>query len=346
MNELVSVIVPVFKVEPYLAKCIESIICQTYENLEIILVDDGSPDRCPQICDEYAEKDSRIKVIHKINRGLSSARNAALDCFTGDFVCFIDSDDYIEVNYVETLLTLQRKNNADLVICEYDYAERDGTIYDHKKISWNRVITHKDFWTLFCDSDYRIFSAVAWNKLYRAKIFENVRYLQGKCMEDNFIIKSVIEECDIIYVTNQRLYYYVQRPDSIMGRFSIKHLDGVEAQLELCNYFNTMGQREFSQKLLSVITNSLFRAYREADFVVKFNRQRYQELKKAYREVVNQSFRPGERKNNLWLKCKIFGTSEFVYRLFFNGLFAGGVNQKASRAERERLRRELNKNSD
>jgi len=79
---------------------------------------------------------------------------------------------------------------------------------------------------------------------------------------------------------------------------------------------------------------------------VKFNRQRYQELKKAYREVVNQSFRPGERKNNLWLKCKIFGTSEFIYRLFFNGLFAGGVNQKASKAERERLRRELNKNSD
>ena len=241
MNELVSVIVPVFKVEPYLAKCIESILCQTYENLEIFLVDDGSPDRCPQICDEFAQKDSRIKVIHKINRGLSSARNAALDEFTGDFVCFIDSDDYIEPTYVETLLTLQRKNNADLVICEYDYAERDGRLYDHKKITWNRVISHKDFWTLFCDSDYRIFTAVAWNKLYRAKIFENVRYLQGKCMEDNFIIKSIIEECDVIYVTSQSLYYYVQRPDSIMGRFSIKHLDGVEAQLDLCNYFNTMG---------------------------------------------------------------------------------------------------------
>lgn len=340
MNELVSVIVPVFKVEPYLAKCIDSIICQTYSNLEIFLVDDGSPDRCPQICDEYAQKDSRIKVIHKNNRGLSSARNAALDCFKGDFVCFIDSDDYIEPNYVETLLTLQRKNNADLVICEYDYAERDGSLYEHKKIPWNRSITHKDFWNLFCDSDYRIFSAVAWNKLYRAKIFDHVRYLQGKCMEDNFIIKSVIEECDVIYVTNQSLYYYVQRPDSIMGRFSIKHLDGVEAQLDLCNYFNTMGQQEFSQRLLSAITNSLFRAYREADFVVKFNKRRYQELKKSYNAVVKQSFRPFAFNNKLWVKCKIFGLSEGVYRLFYNGLFVGKVNQ----AERERLRRELNKN--
>ena len=340
MNELVSVIVPVFKVEPYLAKCIESILCQTYENLEIFLVDDGSPDRCPQICDEFAQKDSRIKVIHKINRGLSSARNAALDEFTGDFVCFIDSDDYIEPTYVETLLTLQRKNNADLVICEYDYAERDGRLYDHKKITWNRVISHKDFWTLFCDSDYRIFTAVAWNKLYRAKIFENVRYLQGKCMEDNFIIKSIIEECDVIYVTSQSLYYYVQRPDSIMGRFSIKHLDGVEAQLDLCNYFNTMGQREFSQQLLSTITNSLFRAYREADFVVKFNKQRYQELKKAYKNVVKQSFKPCEWNNKLWVKCMIFGVSEILYQIFYSGIFVGKVNQ----AERERLRRELNKN--
>lgn len=320
MNELVSVIVPVFKVEAYLANCIESIINQTYGNLEIILVDDGSPDRCPQICDEYEARDDRIRVIHKNNRGLSSARNAGLDIANGDFICFIDSDDFIAPNYVETLLTLQRKNNADLVICEYDYVEQNGNLREHEKITWNRGITHKDFWQLFCDAEYRVFCAVAWNKIYRAKIFKTLRYLQGKCMEDNFIIKSIIEQCDNIYVTNEVLYYYLQRPDSIMGRFSIKHLDGVEAQLEICNYFNSIGQREFSQRLLSSITTSLFRAYREADFVVRFNKIRYKELKKAYNEVVKQSFGPREH-NELWFKCKVFGLNEGLYRMVFNGLF-------------------------
>ena len=215
------------------------------------------------------------------------------------------------------MLTLQRKNNADLVICEYDYVEKNGNVYEHHKIPWNKSITHKDFWLLFCESDYRVFSAVAWNKIYRAKIFKELRYTLGKCMEDNFIIKAVIEQCDSIYVTNEPLYYYLQRPDSIMGRFSIKHLDGVEAQLDICNYFNSVGWQECSQQLLGSITNSLFRAYREADFVVKFNRERYRELKKAYKEVVNKSF--GSREHNqLWFKYKIFGFNEGVYRVMYN----------------------------
>ena len=317
VNEFVSIIVPVFKVEAYLAKCIESIRNQTYGNFELILVDDGSPDGCPQICDDYAEVDDRIRVIHKNNRGLSSARNAGLDICRGDFICFIDSDDYVKPEYLETLLTLQRKNNADLVICEYDYVEKNGNVYEHRKIPWNKTITHKDFWKLFCESDFRVFSAVAWNKIYRAKIFKQLRYMPGKCMEDNFIIKSVIEQCDSIYVTNEVLYYYLQRPDSIMGRFSIKHLDGVEAQLDICNYFNGIGWQDCSQMLLTSITNSLFRAYREADFIVKFNRARYKELKKAYKAVVNQSFGKNEH-NQLWLKCKIFGFNEGVYRVMYN----------------------------
>ena len=118
-------------------------------------------------------------------------------------------------------------------------------------------------------------------------------------------------------MTNEPLYDYLQRPDSIMGRFSIKHLDGVEAQLDICNYFNGIGWQECSQKLLGSITNSLFRAYREADFIVKFNRERYRELKKAYKEVVNRSFGPREH-NQLWVKYKIFGFSEGLYRIMYN----------------------------
>ena len=118
-NVKISIIVPVYKVEKYLDKCVNSIVGQTYKNLEIILVDDGSPDNCPAMCDEWAQKDSRIKVIHKKNGGLSSARNAGLDACTGDYIGFVDSDDWIEPDMYEYLLNIGMKNNADVSRCEF-----------------------------------------------------------------------------------------------------------------------------------------------------------------------------------------------------------------------------------
>ena len=114
----VSIIIPVYKVEPYIDECLNSIVNQTYSNLEIILVDDGSPDTCPQKCDEWASKDSRIRVVHKQNGGLSSARNAGMDVATGDFFMFVDSDDFIESNMVESLLDIHKKQESDITCCE------------------------------------------------------------------------------------------------------------------------------------------------------------------------------------------------------------------------------------
>ena len=122
-KSLISVIVPIFKVESYLGKCIDSILSQTYKNIEIILVDDGSPDSCPQICDLYSEKDNRIKVIHKNNGGLSDARNAGLIVSKGEYVCFVDGDDFVETEYVERLYTAIKKCNADLAICGFKYVD-------------------------------------------------------------------------------------------------------------------------------------------------------------------------------------------------------------------------------
>ena len=116
MEDLISVVVPIYNVENYIKKCVDSILSQTYKNLEIILVDDGSPDNCPQICDEYAQKDNRIKVIHKENGGLSDARNAGIDISKGKFITFIDSDDYIEKDYVEVLYNSIKENASDMAI--------------------------------------------------------------------------------------------------------------------------------------------------------------------------------------------------------------------------------------
>lgn len=133
MDKLISVIVPIYNVEKYLTKCIESIINQTYENLEIILVDDGSPDNCPIICDEYAKRDSRVKVIHKKNGGLSDARNAGLDIATGEYIMFIDSDDFVEIDMMESMMNNMIDNNVDLVVCNIKY------IYDNsEKVKYNQ----------------------------------------------------------------------------------------------------------------------------------------------------------------------------------------------------------------
>lgn len=127
-EDLISVIVPVYKVEKYLHRCVDSIINQTYKNLEIILVDDGSPDNCPKICDEYAQKDQRIKVIHKKNAGISEARNAGLEIAQGEFVAFVDSDDYIDSTMYEKMLLLAQKEKNDLVLCGFKKVSEDGKI--------------------------------------------------------------------------------------------------------------------------------------------------------------------------------------------------------------------------
>ena len=129
--DLVSVIIPIYGVEQYLDRCVRSVVNQSYAHLEIILVDDGSTDRCPAMCDAWANKDSRIQVIHKPNGGLSSARNAGLDMATGEFIAFVDSDDYVEPDYIATMIDAAQKNHADLVMCSVFHEDADGNAIEH-----------------------------------------------------------------------------------------------------------------------------------------------------------------------------------------------------------------------
>ena len=226
MNDLISVIVPVYKVEPYLRRCIDSIISQTYHNLEIILVDDGSPDNCGAICDEYAEKDSRVRVIHKPNGGLSDARNAGLDIMTGDYVAFVDSDDWIEADMYRTLLTQMEHFDADISIGGFtDDLEKDGSAVVTKVSDYGN--------TPFAESNtdaMRRFlrtSWAAWDKLYKAELFSGIRYPVGEINEDEAIALQLLSRCRRVCYTNEVYYHYIKRPGGgsiTTSDFSVKKL--------------------------------------------------------------------------------------------------------------------------
>ena len=226
MNELISVIVPVYKVEPYLRRCIDSIISQTYHNLEIILVDDGSPDNCGAICDEYAEKDTRVRVIHKPNGGLSDARNAGLDIMTGDYVAFVDSDDWIEADMYRTLLTQMKHFDADMSLSGVvDELEKDGSVTVTKVSDYGN--------TPFAESNtdtMRRFlrtSWAAWDKLCKAELFFGIRYPVGEINEDEAIALQLLSRCRRVCYTNEVYYHYIKRPGGgsiTTSDFSVKKL--------------------------------------------------------------------------------------------------------------------------
>lgn len=230
MNDLISVIVPVYKVEAYLEECVQSILAQTYCKLEIILVDDGSPDRCPQMCDEWAKRDGRIKVLHKENGGLSEARNAGIDICKGAYIAFVDSDDYIKPDMLEKLYAALVKEDADIAACGILTCEGE------KQTAWgckNVVGTPEQIYALlYNDTAYPV---AAWNKLYRRNCWETLRFPVGKTCEDAFTTYQLIHQSHRIVMIPEALYCYRIRPGSIMtSSFSLKKMDEEEAWR--CNY--------------------------------------------------------------------------------------------------------------
>ena len=224
-------------VEKYLKKCIDSIINQTYKNIEIILVDDGSSDNCGKICDEYAKKDERIKVIHKKNGGLSDARNSGLDIATGEYICFVDSDDHISNTYVEKLLSAALKNHADIVACNFLYIdEKDRTWIkkEKKEKLYSSSEAIKDIFTTSQNTEIMV-----WNKIYKTRLFidNNIKFPFGKIHEDNFTTYKLYDKANCIYLINDKLYYYLQRDNSIMSKFNEKRFDILLSLEEIKEYF-------------------------------------------------------------------------------------------------------------
>ena len=212
MNDLISVIVPVYNVEQYLNQCVDSILGQTHSNLEVILVDDGSPDACGEICEEYASHDSRVRVIHKENGGLSDARNAGLDIAQGDYIGFVDSDDWIEPDMFEYLLHGAEGMHAGVACCEVVSAQTWKLKYKvlHQDNVYDSPAALED---LFFDRRENY----AWNKLYRAELWRGVRFPKGLNFEDLATVYKTFENAGQVAYLREPKYYYRLRSDSISG---------------------------------------------------------------------------------------------------------------------------------
>ena len=233
MKPEVSIIVPVYNVERYIERCVNSICSQSFSNIEIILIDDGSTDESGNLCDLLSLKDNRIKVIHQKNRGLSAARNTGLACVNGSWVCFIDSDDWVEKNFLENLINEAGINQCDIVGCAYRKTDGRLQITSNEKYSLS-VYENENIMSFLIDNRIQ---QVVWNKLYKKSVIAGILFEEGKYHEDEFwsyqVFAKVNKYVEIDYVG----YNYFQRSDSIMGEdYSLKRLHAIEAKVQRQKY--------------------------------------------------------------------------------------------------------------
>lgn len=235
-NPTISVIIPVYGVEAYLDACLTSVTGQRYENLEILLVDDGSPDRCGQICDTWAAKDSRIRVIHKENGGAGQARNVALAQATGELIGFVDSDDYISPDMYAHLYSLMDAE-TDVAECAIAITEADGCPLDSGEQAKTVICTAQEAMALHIQD--RLFCQTPPNKLYRRRVVDGIFFPEGNLIDDEFWTYRVLGRSEKLVHSEARMYAYRQQPDSAMHKpFSRKRLQGMQAKLQRLTYLD------------------------------------------------------------------------------------------------------------
>lgn len=242
MNELVSVIIPVYNVENYIDRCMESVLGQTYTNLEIIMIDDGSKDNSGKIIDAYAAKDSRISVVHKENGGQASARNLGVSKATGDYVCFVDSDDCIHEKFVETLLTMCHDTGCDLAICTYEDFTGESTDWK-RELPDASVKIETPLETLDAIfSPRNVETIVVWNKMYKLSNIKNVKFTEGRIFEDEEVSARLIYASTKVARVEKPMYYYFQNNSGTMGgEFTLKKLDILWALETRMQFFKDNG---------------------------------------------------------------------------------------------------------
>lgn len=288
-KDLISVIVPVYKVEKYLEKCIESIIKQTYTNLQIILVDDGSPDNCGKICDEYAKKDSRIEVIHKINGGLSDARNVGINRANGRYIGFVDSDDYIKEDMYEKLINLIKEYDADISICNL-YDVIDGKEYVRNKDNgiheYSRIDILKE---ILLDKNIQSY---AWNKLYKKELFDEIKYPIRKKYEDIGTTFYLFEKCNKIVVISEPEYYYLKRADSLVNNVTESTiLDYTEIIIQRYLYIkqNIKELRKYNNYYLAKTLITAHNDIENLENISEGMQQRYKKLYELVLEIIKSN---------------------------------------------------------
>lgn len=234
---LISVIVPVYNVEKYLPKCLDSLLAQTWQELEIIVVDDGSPDNSWDIMQEYARRDSRVRPIRQKNGGLSAARNAGVEAARGEWIGFLDSDDYVAPEMYERLYRAAAEQGAQMAVCSFTYVTPDGKpIPRTSPITKNEVLSGIQMMERLAGPQ-NWYYITAWNRLYQKKLFDTVRFPVGKLHEDEYTAHLFYWQCERVAIVKEAMYYYVQQDGSIMHTESVrKRVEGAAGMLERADF--------------------------------------------------------------------------------------------------------------
>lgn len=264
-TDIVSVVVPVYNSEKYLRACIDSIINQSYKNLDIILVDDGSTDSSGRICDEYAEKDSRVNVIHKANGGNGDARNAGLKQVKGKFVVWADNDDVVHSRQIEILQSIAQAKNLDIVVGWYKAIENgefpQESAVDSLQASNVQILTEANLNNDDFIKKYSMILTVPWGKLYRTKLFEGVQFPAKSKHDDTWTTWKVYEKADKVGFVDEILYFWRNNPNSFGRVFDISHLSGIDAYKEQLEYFKSTHKQRYIEIVYAEYIEMFFWCY-------------------------------------------------------------------------------------
>nr|WP_022768216.1 glycosyltransferase family 2 protein [Butyrivibrio sp. NC2007] len=289
-RELVSVIVPIYNVKEYLERCVNSILNQSYENLDIILVDDGSNDGSEEICDFFARKDKRVNVIHQENRGVAAARNTGLNNCKGELICFVDSDDYVHQDYILYLYSKMEDNNCDICMC-YHVVTED---WDYKgSVNWDapiHVYTREEIFDRFY-TDMHGSIIMLWNKIIRKDCIGNIRFDEGFIHEDEGTTFKILYNARKIAFSNEALYYYFSRDESITGiPYDKKRLDILKAYENRLSFYKDNSEKILYDRECQYYLSEILANYYKVSKLLK-DKSILNELRNKYRKVYNMADR-------------------------------------------------------
>ncbi len=319
METAISVIVPVYRVEKYLPACIDSILNQTFTDFELILVDDGSPDRCPEICDEVARRDARVRVIHQANAGLSAARNAGIEIAHGEWLGFVDSDDYIAPQFYEKLYQTAQRTDADCVMCSVQNVDESGKLIDSALMRVaDEVKTGREVLRKIGRDDVTPY-LTAWNKLYRRKLFNTLRYPAGRQNEDVFVFAELFCQVQRAVCVAEPLYFYRKRIGSIMN--SVVTLRNLDEMWAYVNCFEHLQQddeestlKETEKRVFAKLTGVYYRVTEEDRHSNKMK-----QAKKAQWNIAMRLMKQGQLDLRSLARTLLFQALPGVYGLRMKG---------------------------
>lgn len=268
---LISIVVPVYNVEQYLDQCVESILNQTYKNIEVLLMDDASPDGSGKICDAWAERDSRVRVFHLPHGGLSVARNKGLENMTGQYVLFVDSDDYIAPDLVATVYGHLVQYDADMVIFDFkNFYDSEHETEPERGKTVGQVDLSRVLYMMYGKRSDVVY--LAWNKLYKKELFDGITYPEGRIFEDNAVAHKLLQKCNTMVYDENQYYFRRLREDSIMGkskRYTKKNLAILYGQKERCELYGSLKDKKLVTLVYAEYLHTIINCYCQSRYVLK-----------------------------------------------------------------------------